>query len=269
MVASYHTHFDRYLDYYRLSFTSSLIWHYMRWFHEPCTRIFAPSSDTKSDLENQGFSNIGIWSRGVDCSLFNPNKKSGKLREKYQIKEPFIFLYVGRMAPEKDLDILLDAMKKLPGNLNKLIHWVFVGEGPLLEEIRSKKTGNMTFTGYLSGEPLAEVFASADLFIFPSSTETFGNVVLEAAASGLPTIGARAGGVQEITRHGETGLLCNPRDSDDLAKAIGQLIADPEQLSMMGKEARRYALNQSWETIFDRLLMEYEQIVYSRQTVSM
>ncbi|MEB3103782.1 glycosyltransferase family 4 protein [Ferviditalea candida] len=268
MVASYHTHFDRYLDYYRLNFTSHLIWHYMRWFHEPCIRIFAPSQDTKSDLMNQGFSHIGIWSRGVDCNLFHPNKKSGKLREKYQIREPFILLYVGRMAPEKDLDVLLEAVKKLPGHLSKLIHWVFVGEGPLLEEMRGKKTDHMTFTGYLNGEPLAEVYASADLFVFPSSTETFGNVVLEAAASGLPAIGVRSGGVKEIIRHGETGLLCKPRDSDYLAQAIEQLLSDPAQLQTMGKAARRYALNQSWENIFDRLLAEYEQAIYSRQTIS-
>ncbi|MBO8171848.1 MAG: glycosyltransferase family 1 protein [Bacillaceae bacterium] len=262
LVASYHTHFDRYLQYYNLEFLSNWIWRYMRWFHDPCETIFVPSEDTKHQLINKGFSSVDIWSRGVDCHLFSPNKRSHHIRDQYQIKERYILLYVGRIAPEKDIDVLQEAMMKIPEDLQKKVHWLIVGDGPSLSDWKQNAISNVTFTGYLSGERLAEVYASSDMFVFPSSTETFGNVVLEAMASGLPVIGSRSGGVKELIQHSRTGFLCTPHQSNELAHAIQQLLCQPEHMRHMGKQARQYALTKSWESIFDRLLIQYEQAIH-------
>lgn len=265
-VASYHTHFDRYLSYYRFQFAEPLFWRYIRWFHQSCLATFVPSNDTASMLLSNGLSHVELWKRGVDCSLFHPDKKNGDLREAYQIKERYLLLYAGRLAPEKDLDILLEVMKNIPEPLRSQLHWIVVGDGPMQKELKAQAPSNVTFTGYVKGELLAAWFASADLFVFPSSTETFGNVVLEALASGTPVIGARSGGVKEIIEHGQTGLLCPPRDSDAMTEAIVKLLQCPERVLQYGRAGRQYALTQSWEAIFDSLIGKCEQLAVEAST---
>jgi glycosyltransferase involved in cell wall biosynthesis len=265
-VASYHTHFDRYLQYYHLQFASPLFWRYIRWFHQSCLATFVPSQDTAEQMNQQGIQGVDLWKRGIDCRLFHPDKKNKAIREKYNFNERYMFLYVGRLAPEKDLDIMIDVMKNLPDALRNEIRWFFVGDGPMLKQLQAEAPSNATFTGYLNGESLAELYASADLFVFPSSTETFGNVVLESLASGTPVIGARSGGVQEIIQHGKTGLLCPPRDPDAFIRAIVSMLERPERLTDFGYEGRVYASTQSWETIFDDLLLKYERILNAAAT---
>jgi len=261
LVASYHTHFDRYLEHYHLQLAAPLFWRYIRWFHQHCIRTFAPSQETLGLLQQQGIDGLRIWNRGVDCSLFNPERRSSRIRDRYNIKEPFLFLYVGRLAPEKDIDVLTDIMRKLPASCSERVHWLIVGEGPMLGELRSADLPRVTFTGYLKGEQLAEAYASSDLFVFPSSSETFGNVVLESLAAGLPVIGARSGGVQEIIDHGHNGLLCTAKDSEAFVSSVVTMINHPELLLSMGKEGRRYATTQSWDSIFDSLLNNYHQAI--------
>ncbi|MDR6224924.1 glycosyltransferase family 4 protein [Desmospora profundinema] len=261
LVASYHTHFDRYLQYYRLQFLSSWIWNYMRWFHESCELLLAPSDETKQLLENKGLPRLDLWRRGVDTELFCPSRANHAFRRRYHIEGQHVLLYVGRMAPEKDLDVLAGAMKKLPGSFRDQVHWVLVGDGPMREELEAEKLPHITFTGTLRGEALAEAYASADAFVFPSTTETFGNVVLESLAAGTPAVVARAGGVKEIVEHGRTGWFASPRSVDGLVEGICHLLGNSERLRWMGKEARRMALEQSWDQIFDRLLFRYEAIV--------
>ncbi len=265
LVSSYHTHFDRYLDYYHLRFAKNWIWRYLRWFHESTELTLVPSQETKDLLRKQDFTRLDLWKRGVDSDLFHPKKRSNELREHYQIGNRLLVLFVGRMAPEKDLDILLEVMCHLPQEIKERIHWMFVGDGPLLAKWQEFNLPQATFTGYLEGEQLAKVYSSADLFVFPSSTETFGNVVLEAAASGIPAIGANAGGVEEIIQDGATGFLCPPRNPEAFTQALVQFLEKPALLRQMGKEARRYAITQSWEAIFDRLLLQYEQVIHNKR----
>ncbi|TDF98025.1 glycosyltransferase family 4 protein [Paenibacillus piri] len=262
-VASYHTHFDRYLSYYHLQFASPLLWRYIRWFHQSCLATFVPSQETAEQLAGEGIRGLELWKRGVDCNLFHPGKKNTAIREKYKIKERFILLYVGRIAPEKDLDLMPDIMRSLPESLRDHVHWIFAGDGPLLKHLQETAPPNATFTGYMKGEALAELYASADLFVFPSSTETFGNVVLESLASGTPAIGAASGGVQEIIQHGRTGMLCPTRDTAAFVHSIASLLEQPGTLRDYGLAGRAYALTQSWEAIFDNLLLQYEQILHS------
>jgi glycosyltransferase involved in cell wall biosynthesis len=266
MVASYHTHFDRYLAYYHIDFLSPLLWRYLQWFHKPFEKIFVPSEETRKILYTKNFNNIEIWSRGVDCMMFTPQNRDYQVREKYNITQKYIFLFVGRLAPEKDLNILKEMIDKLPPSLSENVHWLIVGDGPCRRDVEQWETeyNHVTCAGYLSGDELARVYATADLFVFPSSTETFGNVVLEAAASGLPAIVSDSGGVAEIVQDGVTGRICKAREAESFIQNIVSIMEDPMLLSSMKLKARNYAMTQSWSAIFGNLLMQYEEVIYMK-----
>ncbi|WP_039835024.1 glycosyltransferase family 4 protein [Paenibacillus sonchi] len=265
-VASYHTHFDRYLEYYRMRRIVPLYWRYMKWFHRSCGATFAPSRETAEILREQGFERLRLWSRGIDCRQYSPDKRqAASVRERYGIADPLVLLYVGRIAPEKDIATLLHALQLLPESVAAGVHLLVVGDGPLLPELRAQAPHNVTFTGAKHGEELAELYASADLFVFPSSTETFGNVVLEAMASGLPVVAAGAGGSKELVMPGVTGVLFQPHDPGSLAEEICRLASNSMLRTAMGNEGRRQALGRSWEQIFDGLIRDYEEIIDSRR----
>ncbi|TKC19192.1 glycosyltransferase family 4 protein [Robertmurraya kyonggiensis] len=261
IVGSYHTHFDHYLQYYDLQFLSKWLWKYMNWFHSSFQKTFVPSYETKHELIRRGFSDLEIWSRGVNCQIFHPNFSSSRLREEYRITAPYILSFVGRLAPEKDINVLIKIAQQLPSEIKENVHWLIAGDGPLYHELQEQNNENMTFTGYIKGQELAELYAASDLFIFPSKTETFGNVVLEALACGTPAIGARAGGVQEIIRHDHTGHLCEPGNVEDFISRIVELLQNPSKRKQMGYEGRKYALSRSWNAIFHDLLTHYEEVI--------
>ncbi|MBW4082262.1 glycosyltransferase family 1 protein [Paenibacillus sp. S150] len=267
-VASYHTHFDRYLEYYRIRRIVPLYWKYMNWFHRSCDATFAPSHETIAALQTQGFERLKLWSRGIDCQQYSPQKRSGAVRERYGITAPLVLLYVGRIAPEKDIATLLQAMRQLPESTAAGVHLLVVGDGPLLSELSAQAPRNVIFTGAKHGEELAELYASGDLFVFPSSTETFGNVVLEAMASGLPVLAAGAGGSKELVASGITGALFQPHDPEALAEEICRLADQPLLRATMGIEGRRQALGRSWEHIFDGLIRDYEEVIDNRRVKS-
>ncbi|MGM0845998.1 MAG: glycosyltransferase family 4 protein [Bacillota bacterium] len=263
LVASYHTHFDRYLDYYKMSWVSPVLWKYMKWFHANCEKIFVPSLETLQHLKQQGFKDLSIWTRGVDCSTFTPQKRNQEaVREKYKIHKKHIIFFAGRLAPEKDLDTLISAIEGLSSSVKKQVHWLIAGNGPCYQEVKKRvEEENVSLTGYLTSEELSEVYASSDIFVFPSPTETFGNVVLEAAASGLPSVVADQGGVTGITKDKQTGLICPAHSSSHFIEAVEYLLNNEDARKRMGRHAREYAEKQSWESIFDGLLNEYEEIL--------
>lgn len=263
-VVSYHTHFDRYLEYYRLKSMIPLYWKYVQWFHRGADATFAPSLETLESLHKQGIQRLKQWSRGIDCNLYTPDKRNSEFRIRHGITAPLILLYVGRIAPEKDIGTLTMAMQHLPAELQSRIHWVIVGDGPLLPKMRQQAPANVTFTGYLHGDELAHMYASADLFVFPSCTETFGNVVLEAMASGLPVLAANAGGVRDLVADHRSGILFEPGRADALIREIGLWANHPEQLKAMGIHGRKLAQQRSWENIFDQLIEDYEKIIEQR-----
>ncbi|WP_339255173.1 glycosyltransferase family 1 protein [Paenibacillus sp. FSL P2-0136] len=264
-VASYHTHFDRYLEYYKMRRILPLYWKYMKWYHRSCDAVLAPSRETLTSLRMEGFTRLRLWSRGVDCTLYSPERRREETRERYGKGAALMMLYVGRIAPEKDLTTLLQAMQLLPESVRSKVQLVIVGDGPLLPELKSQAPENVTFTGARHGEELAELYASADLFVFPSCTETFGNVVLEAMASGLPVIAADAGGTRELIAPGVTGMLFGPRSPAAMAEQICTAAARPLLRSAMGREGRHQALQRSWEQIFDRLIKDYEEVIERRR----
>ncbi|WP_270179660.1 glycosyltransferase family 4 protein [Alkalihalobacillus sp. CinArs1] len=265
MVASYHTNFDSYLNHYHLEWSAPFIWKYLLWFHQPFSSIFVPSKDTLDRLQEKGFDQLKLWKRGVDCTQFSPSKKSNAVRERYAIKEKYIFLFVSRLAPEKNLETLRKIMWKLPQGIKDHSRWLVVGDGPSLPKFRENLPDNVTLTGYKHGEELSELYASADLFVFPSATETFGNVALESLASGTPVIAANAGGLIEVVSHNRNGVLCSPYSEADYIRSIERLLEDPTERLMMGYEGRRYALIQSWDAIFGRLVEDYETVIGNKK----
>ncbi|MDQ0857977.1 glycosyltransferase family 1 protein [Bacillus sp. V2I10] len=267
IVGSYHTDFDQYLQFYDLHLFSKLLWKYMLWFHRPLQKIFVPSEETKQQVLNQGFENVHIWSRGVDCQLFHPNYLRKEIIQEYQIKEKFILSYVGRLAPEKDVQTLMKISHQLPEHLRSKVHFLIVGDGPSKEEMMKESPDNMTFAGYASGEKLAKIYSGSDLFLFPSPTETFGNVVLESLAAGTPVIGANSGGVKNIIQQGKTGYLCETGSAAEFISAIDTLLQNDALRYQMGMSARAYALSQTWDSIFEGLLNAYSEVLDQREFI--
>ncbi|MFS0725326.1 glycosyltransferase family 4 protein [Paenibacillus sp. 1P07SE] len=267
-VASYHTHFDRYMEHYHMKALIPAYWAYTRWFHQSCSAIFAPSAETVDVLREQGLHRLRIWSRGVDAALYSPAKRNAGLRERLGIAAPLLLLYVGRIAPEKDIDTLTAIMHTIPEPLRSQVHWLVAGDGPRLPELQAEAPAGVTFLGHTEGEELAELYASADLFVFPSSTETFGNVVLESLASGLPVIGAAAGGVQELVTDGRTGRLCEPGQPADFVQAITELLSSPGELARYREAARQAALRRSWDSIFAGLIDDYAGVLETQRAAA-
>jgi glycosyltransferase involved in cell wall biosynthesis len=261
LVGSYHTDFEHYLKYYDLQFLTKSLWKYMNWFHKPCRKVLVPSIETFNQLQNKGFANLEIWSRGVDCQLFHPFYDKNAVRKKYSLTNKYLLTYVGRLAPEKGVHSLLEISKSMTGEMIHQIDWLVVGDGPLREDLQKKAPSNMIFTGYLEDQSLAEVYSASDLFVFPSATETFGNVVLEALASGTPVIGANAGGVKNIIKPGVTGELCNPGNIEQFSHSIEHILIHDSKRLQMGVEGRKYALMQKWERIFANILWHYCSLI--------
>ena len=258
LVGSYTTNFSTYLPYYKMGFLKNWAWRYLRWFHNQCHLNYCPSPAVQNMLFKKGFQNLTVWGRGIDTGLFSPDKKSELLNKLASGKNIF-FLYVGRLAPEKDLDVLFNAWrtvrKKLPG-----AQLFITGDGPLHEELKQQHGDGVIFTGYRHGEELASIYASSEVFVFPSTTETFGNVVLEAMAAGLPVVAAAAGGVKNLLIDGYNGLACRPRNHHEMAAAMLKLAQDHELRAKMGHQARQFAFGRSWDTILDDLLRSYRGV---------
>jgi glycosyltransferase involved in cell wall biosynthesis len=203
---------------------------------------------------------LRVFPRGVDLERFHPGRRNGFLESRYGLPAGLKLLYVGRVSKEKNLELLSRVFRSISGN-GLPLHLVVVGEGPYLQEMQEKLTGApVTFTGFLEGEDLAAVYASCDLFVFPSTTDTFGNVVLEAQASGLPVIVSDAGGPQENLLPGETGLVVAGDNEEELAAAILELAAQPERLRDMGRAARSYAESRSFAQAFRATWKMYQDL---------
>lgn len=261
LVASYHTNFDQYLVHYGLDILEPFYWMYLRWFHGVCRRNFCPSLPTLKKLEDNGFRNLLVWGRGIDSENFNPKFRSDSLRASWGGLGKKILLYVGRLAKEKNVGILFEAYDLLDEATKKQVIIVIVGQGPDSERLKAIGPDNTIFTGMLSGELLSQAYASCDIFTFTSATETFGNVILEAFASGLPVISPRAGGVLESLREGDNAFGYEPGDRKGFAINIERLVKDDSLRLGMSQRARQFALERSWDDIFTRLVNHYRETV--------
>jgi glycosyltransferase involved in cell wall biosynthesis len=264
LASSFHTNLDWYVRYYGLRWLESLTRAYLRWFHNRTAVTLVPSEATRQRLLQQGFRRVEIWSRGVDAEHFHPRHRDPYLRASLGLgpSDPLL-LYVGRLAPEKGLPDLLEAF----GNLRRLeaegarqkLQLALVGDGPLAAQLREARDPGIILPGFQHGEDLARWYASADLFAFPSTTETFGNVILEAQSSGLPVVGFDCPTLRERVEPGRQGLLA--AGSEELTAGLLRLCRDPIERGRMGAAARRCAQEQSWEAVFDDLERRYHQLI--------
>ena len=260
VVASYHTHFASYLTYYRLGILEPAVWGYLRWFYRQCRHVYVPTASMIEVLESNGISgNLRLWPRGVESELFNPARRSMQWREARSISgDEVVIAFVSRLVTEKGLDVVIDVIRGL--EQRRVSHrLVIVGDGPERERLGGALP-NAIFEGHQSGPDLATAYASSDVFLFPSDTETFGNVTLEALSSGLPAVVANATGSNALVQDGYNGYLATPRDSRDFLEKTGRLIRDSTLRSKMSLNARQSAESYDWEMVLGRMTSYYGEL---------
>ncbi len=261
IVASAHTDYEQYASRYRVDWAIRAGWRYLRWFYGQAETVLCPTRIYEEHLHARGVRHTGIWSRGVDARAFHPDHRSNAYRAALGARhgDPVI-TYIGRLAREKNLELLLEAWTSIRGRYPSA-RLVLVGQGPLEEEIAGRGLPGVHLTGLLTGRDLAEAYASADLFAFPSVTETFGNVLLEAMASGLPAVVAAAGGMLEFARHGRNSWLVEPNAADALADGVTRLLEDAQLRRTLAEGGLATARSRDWDTVDDRLLEDYARVM--------
>ena len=251
----YHTDFPQYV---RIltddSSLETLTWNYMHWFYSQVDVLFVNSEFYRDRWTERGIpaDRIAILPRGLDTALFHPDKRDEALRKQWGAgPDDIVLLYIGRVSKEKNLDVLASAYRQLRKGNQPSIKLVFVGDGPYLAELR-RTLPDAVFTGYLAGTDLARAFASGDIFGFPSTTDTFGNVILEAMASGLPCVVSNVGGPGELVRNGATGYVTRALDVEDFGRAVLKIAGDPAALAAMRKAARLEVESRDWSVAFEK-----------------
>jgi phosphatidylinositol alpha 1,6-mannosyltransferase len=264
-VASVHTRFDTYLDYYRLRSLEPVARGLMRRIYQRCDAILVPAESTAAVLHAQRMSrDISIWGRGVDREQFNPGRRDREWRRSLGIADDeMVIAFLGRIVMEKGLDVFSDAIDALVER--KVRHHVLViGEGPARGWFESRLP-DAKFVGHQVGTDLARALASADVFFNPSITETFGNVTLEAMACELPVVAATATGATTLVRDGQTGLLVEPGDADSYADALETYARDPSLRKKHGAAGLAYAETQDWDSINSVVLRTYLRVIRRRE----
>lgn len=258
MIASYHTNVAQYLDYYKLSLFKGLIWWYFRKLHNKAELNLCTSNTVKGELEEHGFQNVHVWKRGVDTELLHPNKYNDEMRDRLSNGNPEkkLLLYVGRLAAEKEIE----KIKSVLSVSNQFV-LAIVGDGPHRNELEKHFAGtNTVFTGLLHGEELANAYASSDVFVFPSTTETLGLVITEAMASGLPLVAAESGPTCEQIENNHTGLLYDPEKPGDFTATLLKF-EDETLRKRLAKAAHKEISEMGWEAQSKQVLDYYKEIV--------
>ena len=255
----YHTDFPQYV---RIltddNFLETLTWSYMKWFYDQLDLLYVNSEGYRRAWVDRGIAadRITILPRGLDTTLFHPSRREPEFWRQYGVRNgATILLYVGRVSKEKDLDVIVSAWPRMGKRGTQKTEssngtspppvLAIVGDGPYLKELR-RLLPEAIFTGYLAGRDLARAFASSDVFLFPSTTDTFGNVILEALASGVPCVVSDQGGPKDLIVHGTTGYVTRALDADDFERHVARLASDPTLRRAMSLEAHRAVLNRDW-----------------------
>ena len=267
VIASSHTDYDKYAQRYGVPWVLRVGWIYLRWFYGHAYRVLCPSRIYEHHLHRRGVYHTGLWTRGVDLEAFNPLHRSEAYRRRFGVgPNDLLVTYIGRVSKEKDLLVLIEAwrlLRAVRGNAQL----VLVGQGPLVEILNRRSIPGVHLTGLMSGQELSEAYASADLFVFPSATETFGNSLLEAMASGLPSLAVSAGGVLEYALHGRNSLLAEPRSLSSICTGLERLLHDPDLRRRLAEGGLRTAAQRRWDSIYDQLIQDYQEAAASRVTV--
>lgn len=263
VVASYHTDLPGYLEKYNLTAFRDFVWNYFRWLHNQADLNLCPTRFIRRQLADRGFERLEIWGRGVDSQVFCPARRSRMWRERLTAGHPDapLLVYVGRLAIEKRVEVIRPVLEELPH-----VRLAIIGDGPERARLEEVFAGtNTVFTGYLTGDDLPDAYAAGDIFVFPGENETFGNVVLEAMASGLPALVASHSGLKDHTRNGWNGFQFEPGNGAQLATLVRWLLSDPDYRARLAANALDYARGLTWEQNLDGLIGHYERLVATRR----
>lgn len=253
LVISYHTDLPKYLAYFGLGFLEPFIWPLLRLRHNRATVNLCTSTAVVQELGEHGIERVSLWPGGVDSDRFHPQRRSAAIRARLTAGHPEspLLLYAGRLSAEKGIERLTPILRAYPQ-----ARLALVGDGPHRPVLERHFAGMPVFmAGFLHGDELAAAFASSDIFVMPSETETLGLVVLEAMASGVPVVAARAGGIPDMIDHGVSGFLF---DTESQATGIvGRLISDAAEREAIGRAARAAALQRNWQSATSTLVEHY------------
>lgn len=267
LVASYHTNVPAYAHHYRLDFLEPALWWYFRTLHNRANLNLATSRATMAELDKQDFRNLGLWERGVDVELYRQAKRSDDMRARLaptaEETDP-VLLYVGRLASEKNIERIRPCLDAIPN-----LHLAIVGDGPYRGELERIFAGTQTaFTGYMHGMELAEAYASADAFLFPSTTETLGLVLFEAMASGLPVLAAASPPTREVLEDGRAGFIFNPDSEASMIQLVKDMLRDTERREAVRARGGEIADSLDWSGPSQQLLDHYQSICQAHGIVS-
>jgi len=264
LVASYHTHLPKYLEHYGMGMLEPLLWELLKAAHNQAVLNLCTSTAMVQELSDKGIQHTALWQRGVDTALFRPELRSQAMRERLlagRSDTGKLLLYIGRLSAEKQIERIRPVLDAMPD-----ARLALVGDGPYRQQLESLFAGSAThFVGYLAGEELAAAYASGDAFLFPSSTETLGLVLLEAMAAGCPCVAANRGGIPDIVSDGINGCLHEPDGPDggagSLAAATQRLLGDMAAHQQLRLAARQEAERWGWDAATAQLRRYYQQVL--------
>jgi glycosyltransferase involved in cell wall biosynthesis len=263
-IGAYHTHFPTYLRYYRLGFLEPLLWRHLRFVYTNCARTLVPAENVMRELAAHGIGNMVLWPRGVDTQRFRPENRSAAIRAKAGAgADDVLFCYAGRFVDEKNVLLVAEAWRRVRAEMPDA-RFLWIGDGPRRGRLKALMP-EAYFPGYLQGDDLAAHYASADVFVFCSVTEAYGNVVQEAMASGLPAIAVDAAGVGSVVRRSEAGLLAEREDAGEVAALMKRLYGDAALRRALAEKALAFARAQSWESVFRNQFAVYDEVLAERR----
>ena len=259
IVATYHTHFPTYPRYYNLHWLEETTWKIIRYFYNQLDRTFVPTQPILNELRDHGLDRLQYLPNGIDRSLFSPERRSEEWRTAIGANAKPVVLFVSRLVWEKDLRVLAEIYTILRSG-SVPFEMVVVGDGHARRELETMMPG-AHFLGFQSGADLSRSFASSDIFVFPSTTETFGLVTVEAMASGLVPVAARAGGAIGIIEEEKSGLFSEPRDSVSLVAQVKRLVMNPAERALLAEGALQRAEHYEWKNIVGNLFDAYGDVI--------
>jgi glycosyltransferase involved in cell wall biosynthesis len=268
LVASYHTHLPKYLEHYGMGMLEPLLWELLKAAHNQARLNLCTSTAMVQELSEKGIQHTDLWQRGVDTELFRPELRQDTTRTKLlggHSDTGKLLLYIGRLSAEKQIERIRPVLEAIPD-----ARLALVGDGPHRQQLEAHFRGlPVTFVGYLAGEELASAYASGDAFVFPSSTETLGLVLLEAMAAGCPVVGANRGGIPDIVTDGVNGCLYEPDGPDggaaSLTAAVWRLLGDADERQALRQAARSEAEHWGWAGATAQLRRYYTQLLNQNQ----
>ena len=260
LVASYHTHLPKYLEHYGMGMLEPLLWELLKAAHNQASLNLCTSTAMVAELAAKGIQHTALWQRGVDTDLFRPEWRNDSMRARLHGSygdTGHLLLYIGRLSAEKQIERIRPVLEAMPQSRLAL-----VGDGPHRQQLERCFEGTpTTFVGYLAGQDLASAYACGDAFLFPSSTETLGLVLLEAMAAGCPVVGADRGGIPDIVSDGENGCLYDPDQPHSLTAAVQRLLGESQTRASLRQAARQEAERWGWAGATDQLRGYYRKVL--------